>query len=433
MTPVLFLLAYFSGLLLTVVRHPIYGLYTYLFTFYMAPNQTWWSSSVPDLRYLFIAAVVTMLAILRLPSDQNRSNWYQTTPGRLLLLFVLYNWLQIQWAVDHNAQLDAAFLYTKHLIMFVIIYRLADSLDRIRDIAIVHVLGCAWFGYQAFDAGGGRLEKIGGAVAGANELGVHVTTGLIFGGILLLLLRGIRRWAIFAALPLIANTLVLTVSRGAFLGFFTAGVAGYLSIPKRHKKQYILLGVLGLVLVSILAHDDLIERFEATYIALTSDEQQLDHSAVSRLEITKAGIKIGLAHPFGAGDKGTEILSAPYITGWDHGRSAHNTFAGVFAEHGFPGLIVYVLIILWVLQTIWKMRKQPADDDTEQIRASALAIMAGVSLVGIYVSGNFSSNIDLETQYWCLALLLAACELRKQARQEAEVRASGSLTVPTGA
>jgi O-antigen ligase len=233
----------------------------------------------------------------------------------------------------------------------------------------------------------------------------------MFGGVLLLLTRGIRRWIVFAILPLVANTLVLTVSRGAFLGFFSAGLSGYYGIPKHYKKGYLLLGVLGLALVVTLAHDDLVERVRDTYTGLTSDEKELDNSAVSRIEMMKAGIAIGLEHPFGAGDRSTAILSAPYISRYDKGRSAHNTLTGVFAEHGFPGLIMYVLMVAWVLMTLRKLRRVSQCAGLDELRLSALAVMAGASLVGIYVSGNFSSNIGTETQYWCLALLLATNEL----------------------
>ncbi len=427
----LFVVGYGLGLILAFARHPIYGLYTYLFTFYMSPNDIWWGKSLPDIRYLMIAGIVAVAATLaRLPADPHRRKWFQTTPGRLLILFVIYNWLQIFWAVDTDRQQAAAILFSKHLVAFYLMYRLADSLDRIKEIAIVHVIGCAWFGYQALGVGGGRLERIGGAVAGANELGVHVSTGLIFGGVLLLALRGVRRWAVFASLPLVANTLVLTVSRGAFLGFLTGGLAGYLAMPKRLRKRYAMLGALGLLLVSMLAHQELIERFKATYVALTTEEQELDNSATSRIEIAKAGIIIGLRHPFGAGDKSTELLSGPYISGWDHGRAAHNTLAGVFAEHGFPGLTLYLLTILWVVRTALRMRRLPAQGQSELADIAAIAGMAAASLVAIYVSGNFSSNIDLETQYWCLALLAATTELTKSVRQQSVLSPMASKPGP---
>ena len=63
---------FFVGLVLTMLLHPIYGLYTYLFTFYTAPSYGWWWSEIPELRYLFIVGVVTALATVRLPAEPDR-------------------------------------------------------------------------------------------------------------------------------------------------------------------------------------------------------------------------------------------------------------------------------------------------------------------------------------------------------------------------
>ena len=266
-----------------------------------------------------------------------------------------------------------------------------------------------WFGYQALDAGGGRLETIGGAVSGSNQLGIHLSTGLMFGGILLLVLHGARRWIVFASLPLVANCLVLTISRGAFLGLFSAGIAGFFSIPSRFRKLYAACGVLGLLLVSMLAHDALVERFLATYSALTTETEELDRSAASRIEIAKAGLEIGLDHPFGAGAQGTEILSRQYLTLFDKGRAAHNTTMAVFAEHGFPGLALYLLTILWVVWTMLRSRGTNGPKDEESDTLSAIMTLAGSALVAVYVSGNFSSNLILETQVLVLSVISLGC------------------------
>ena len=420
MTAFLFLGGFFLGLVLTVVRHPIYGLYTYFFTFYMAPGHGWLRHDIPGLRYLFIIAVVTVLATLRLPADPDRPPWYKTGAGKLLLLFVLYNWLQIQWAVDRDWQMEGAILFTKHLIIFCVIYTLANSLDRIKDIAIANVIGCGWFGYQALGAGGGRLEKIGGAVAGSNELSQHIAAGLLFGGFLFMFLKGAKRWAVFAVMPLVANTLVLTLSRGGFLGFVGGGLAGYLAVPKQYKLYFKLVSILGVVLISMLAHQQLIDRFMDTYRALTTDEEQLDGSAAGRIDIAKAGIQIALDHPFGAGFRGTGVLSPQYmdesLLGRGTGkRGAHNTLAAVVAEQGFPGLLLYVLTILWVIRVAFRVKRLRVRVETQEITELKMcAAFLFAALMAMYGAGNFSNNIDLETQYWCLALLASVYELHKK-------------------
>ncbi len=414
MTPYLFLLGFAVGTVLTIVRHPVWGLYTYLFTFYMAPAYTWWRNDVPDIRYLAIIGAITLIATLRLPPDPNRPKWHQTTIAKLYLAFVAYCWLQMLWAVDKDWQLEGAAMFTKHAVAFYLFYRLADSLDRLLTIALIHVIGCAWFGYQALGAGSGRLEQIGGAVAGANELGMHLATGLLFGGIMLFAVRGVRRIFTFGCLPLIANCLVLTVSRGAFLGLVVGGAAGYLAVPKNLKKIYIGCAMLGVVLFGMLAHNALIERFTATYAAFTG-ETDLDSSAVKRIDVAKAGIRIGLDYPFGAGYRGTGVLSPQYmdesLLGVTGVRTAHNSSAALFAEQGFIGLGLYYLMILWVLRTMRRMRAL-SELGTPREYQLCMAFL-GASLLSTYAAGNFSNNVGTETQYWCLGLLAAAFELQK--------------------
>jgi len=436
MTPYFFIVGYFVGLVMTFVR-PIYGLYTYLFTFYLAPSYMWWRNDVPDLRYLQIIGIATLIAVALLkPRDTNRAPWYHTGGGRLFLAFVVYNWLQVAWAVEPDLQIEGAILYTKHLISFYLFYRLADSAENIQKLAIAHVIGCAWFGYQALDAGGGRLEEIGGPVQGANELGVHVSTALLFGGILFLSLTGVRRWIVFSCLPLVMNCMILTISRGAFVGFVGGGLLGLLTVPRFLVPRYIVAGLLGAVLFSMLAHDELIERFTETWHALTTETVELDGSAASRTEIAKAGIRIGLDHPFGAGHRTTALLSPRYMpeevlsrsTGQ---RAAHNSSAAVFAEHGFPGLVIYYLTIFWVLRTLFKMRRIEGSSELRDI--GICGAFAGTAMVAVYISCNFSNNVDLETQYWCLALLASAHELYKSAMKKAEVPTPEAPAEPVGA
>src|SRR5690606_18690291 len=349
--------------------------------------------------YLAIIGAITLIATLRLPPDPNRPKWHQTTIAKLYLAFVAYCWLQMVWAVDKDWQLEGAAMFTKHAVAFYLFYRLADSLDRLLTIALIQVIGGAWCGYQALGAGSGRLEQIGGAVAGANELGMHLATGLLFGGIMLFAVRGVRRIFTFGCLPLIANCLVLTVSRGAVLGLVVGGAAGYLAVPKNLKKIYIGCAMLGVVLFGMLAHNALIERFTATYAAFTG-ETDLDSSAVKRIDVAKAGIRIGLDYPFGAGYRGTGVLSPQYmdesLLGVTGVRTAHNSSAALFAEQGFIGLGLYYLMILWVLRTMRRMRAL-SELGTPREYQLCMAFL-GASLLSTYAAGNFSNNVGTETQ-----------------------------------
>lgn len=116
---------------------------------------------------------------------------------------------------------------------------------------------------------------------------------------------------------------------------------------------------------------------------------------------------IGRDYPLGAGYRGTGALSKAYMPAWvlnsAGARSAHNTFAAVFAEHGYFGAALYVLLVLWVVLSLWRTRLLPKQGVEVLDHAIMVALLS--ALVGMYVSGNFSNNFFTETQYWLLALV----------------------------
>lgn len=416
MTPIFFLLVFSVGLVLTVLRHPIYGVYTYLFTFYMSPDHAWWADQVPDLRYQFIIGALTAFLTLSQPKNAQRPPIMSYGSSKLFAALVAWMWLQYFWAVNQEVHLGGTIEFSKHLLIYFVIYRLFDTEEKIRNFLLVHITGCFWFGYLALDASSGRLESIGGPVGGANELSQHVTTALIAGGVMWLYLRGWPRLLVFAALPFVVNTIVLTVSRGAFLGFFAAGGAAGIYIPKQYRIRFAWLSVLAIVLLALLAHQALIERFVSTWEGLASDQQQdLDTSALSRIPIFQAGMQIGQDYPLGAGYRGTAILSpmymdAQYLVESIGRRSAHNTFAAAFAEHGYLGAVLYVLLVLWLLKTLVRARQLQGLDPNGR----ALLVALSASVFGMYVSGLFSNNLFTETQYWYLALICSQLALASE-------------------
>jgi hypothetical protein len=409
MTPIFFLLVFAVGSLLAIFRDPIYGLYTYVFTLYMSPSANWWGSLVPDVRYLFIIGTLTLAVTLFRGTTPGRQSWLAFFPSRMFLCLIAYMWLQTLWAHNVDIHLGGTITFTKHLLIFFLTYQLINTRERMQTFLILHIVGCFYFGYLALGAGGGRLETIGGPVGGSNELGVHVSTAAIIGGVMWLVYTGWVRHIITVAMPFIVNTLILTLSRGAFLGFVAGGLAAGYFIPGVFRKRFIGLSFLALGLLAVLAHDQFTERMWNLYESLTTEEVEIDNSASSRLAIFKAGIEIGKSNLLGSGYKATPALSARYLDPRYHaspgvGRSAHNTFAAVFAEHGVPGTILYFSIVLWVIRHLLKPPPMPPGYGPKD---RALSVGMAAALVGMYISGNFSNNADTETQYWILALICA--------------------------
>ena len=105
-TGAVFLLVFFAGMGLALFRDPVFGLYTYVAEFYLSPPSRWWGAALPDLRWSFLAAGVTLAALIfRLHLQPGAKSWLSTTPAKIMLIYILWFWVESLWALDgvsHN-------------------------------------------------------------------------------------------------------------------------------------------------------------------------------------------------------------------------------------------------------------------------------------------------------------------------------------------
>jgi O-antigen ligase len=426
-TALAFLALYFSGLVMAVFRHPRYGLYAYLFAFYMHPPDRWWSSDVPDLRWALIAGIVTLVMLVRHDSEQQRQSWLQTGAGKLLLWYLAWMVLQTLWSITGDLHIEGLELFAKYVVLFYLIYRLVDSETEFRNFFIIHMLGCFYLGWLAFGKTiSGRLEGMGGpGIGDANTFGTHVSTAAFFAAALLL--RGGRyiRLMVIATIPFILNAMILTQSRGAFLGLVAGGIAILaLKPPQLRKSVFFGLGSLAVVLFLMLSPPEFIERLQS--IVSTASKEERDSSANTRLALAEAQLKIAKKHPFGAGHRGTRVLSMNYLdeeflTANRHGeglaRSSHNTYLAVLVDQGLPGLLLYGLLILWIVRSLWMIRS--LDDKGLPFELACYRMALGGALALVLAAGIFSNYFKAEVMIWCIALLASLRELSLRVTVEA--------------
>ncbi len=411
-TGIAFVAAYLYGLLKTFTTDPRWGFYTYLGAFYLHPPMRWWGAGLPDLRWSLTAAVATLLALPSSKTAGNATPWFSHAVTKLAVLYVLWMWIQWPWATARH--FDGLILFTKYIVLLYLIYRLVRDERGLVGFAYAHVAGCFYFGVLAYQAtGGGRLEGVGGpGVSDSNTLGMHLSTGLIFAGSLILTQRGWRQWLVILAVPLIANGVIQTESRGAFLGAACGGLTYLYLAPKIHRKIVVLLGVVSLC--SLLAYTP-IEYWQriSTITQAAKDEDQADMSARSRLVIVKAQWQMFLDHPFGLGFDTTTELSSYYLDPtWltaQGGRASHNTLMTVVTDQGIPGIILAFCGLLAVSK-LGLRAKRIVQSGQHIVLASMIAAICG-SLVVAFVSGMFANYMKAEAQLWCLGLLLASLQI----------------------
>lgn len=428
LTALAFLTGFFTLLGLALFRHPIFGLYAYMATFYVHPPSRWWTQNLPDLRWAFLSGAVALLALVvhRGRLQRGRIAWYASVPGVLLIVFVAWLWLQSLWALDVDAHVEAAVQFTKYLVAFYLIYRLAETPERLRDILLVHVAGCMYLGVLALGADdfvGGRLNGVGGpGIDDANSLGMFLGTGVVAAAILVLVERGWRQVFCIAAAPVILNGIVLAASRGAFLGLLAGGLVLLFVKPPRYRRLFWTLAIVGAIGAVSLMDQRFIDRMLSISDAVERTEE-IDASAQSRWELKAAQLRMFAEYPFGSGHKGTAVLSprfldAKWLThrpGEDESaaaRASHNTFLTAMVEQGIPGAAIYLAVVGWGVLAVLRLRRAVR---VELSRDTAYGGAPAAALAVVLIAGIFTDYLMAEVQIWMLALLAAHRLLLREA------------------
>lgn len=408
---------------LAFARHPIYGLYFYLATFYVHPPSRWWAYMIPDLRWSLLSAGIAILAVIlhrgRLAS---KPLWITNSAAVVLSMYAAWMWIQMPWALDVQEHIEGSTKFVKYLVAFWLVYRLADSKEALREILFAHAAGCTLLGIfsQLTGRDGGRLDGVGGpGLDDANTLGLYLATGVIAALGLFMLSKGWRRWASLAMMALIANGFVLANSRGAFLGLVAGAVVVMLCKSRQHRRPFWALSLVGALAFTSIVDTAFIDRmFTIGDVAKETDDA--DMSARSRVEIYKAQVRMAVDYPLGAGYRGTVVLSRTYLdrkwlardNGADDpeaGRSSHNTLMTTLVEQGWPGLFMFVFLLGWLFFAGIRLRRMQSQQVDPEVITLAAVYCAG--LVVVMVAGSATDYLMAEVQFWLFAGLVSALQL----------------------
>jgi O-antigen ligase len=413
LTGFIFLVAFAAGCLLAFVRHPIYGAVTYVAVFFLSPPLRWWGEALPDLRWAVLSAGVTLLAILFGKKPRPTSMPVMSHgAAAILLLFVVWLAIQSDWALDPAEHGDLLGYYAKFFLALFLVYKCVDSEEHLRLFMWAYVLGCFYFGCIAFISYiGGRFEGFGGAGTGeANAAAVTVVAGIFVASSLFLAARWREKALLLIVIPFIVNALVTTISRSGFLALAAGGIMFAVSTPRKFRRQVRILSVFAAALFLLLTGPSYWERMQS--IEYGGGEVQGVDTGAGRLELAEAQWRMFRDHPLGCGAMCTAVLSPKYLedrflantVGGPRERASHNTIMTMLVEHGIPGVLFYFGMLLWIINSLLRLRRVYRADSG--FMATAFPGVAAVS-VAIVVGDLFVSYAKFEVRIWFIAVLMA--------------------------
>jgi O-antigen ligase len=227
------------------------------------------------------------------------------------------------------------------------------------------------------------------------------------------------RWAAAVLVPLTLLIILLTQSRGVFIGLLVGfGPPLLARLRKRPSGTAPVLVVLAVIAILVPAASwHRLEDIRSPFESAGADKSRAstpgdpyahlaEDSARERYEILKTGLHIAATHPVlgvGIGSyRQANLQYAPQLGA----RDAHNTYVTLAAEMGLPGLLLWLGLVGSVLAQVRRRRRQlEADEHTIQVFWIERAV------IGFLVAGFFASYNKVTMLYIFLGIVWAAANV----------------------
>jgi O-antigen ligase len=419
----LFVLGFIVGCVLAVRRHPVWGAATYVGVLFASPQLRWWGDGwIGQQRWSYYSAIITTL-VLVFGKKYKRPLVPLTRYGVFWILVLATVWLGAQsfWALDPAEHSELLSYYVKFCIAMALIYYSVDSEESLRVFMWAYVSGCFYFGLIAFTSyTGGRFEGFGGSgINEANAGALTMVTGIFMAGSLFLAGNLRSKVVAFVMIPFIVDGLIATISRSGFLALAVGGVIYNWFTPGKLGRRVRVLSVLAITLFLMLTGPSYWSRMQS--IEHAGENVEGMDTGEDRIAVIKAQWRMFKDHPLGCGALCTAVLSPDYIesrylaasegNGIQRRRASHNTYMTMLVEHGLPGEILFIAMLIWVYSGLKKAARALKKDTT--FLAMAFPAVAAV-LAGQWVADLFVSYDKFELRIWFVTLLLVMLKLIEQ-------------------
>ena len=309
----------------------------------------------------------------------------------LVLLLCVCGLLSIPLAANPGEAWDTfSDTFLKAVLMFIVIVNVVRTRWRLRGLLFLALaVGCVLSvnAIRDFRAGNFVVEdyrvagSIGGMFGNPNDMALHLVTVVPLALALLLGSRNILGKAVYGLCALFfAGGIVVTYSRGGFLGLAAAGAVLAWKAGKRHRLAVLLLVVGGLVLLFLFAPGNYSERL-TSIVDFAKDPLG---SASMRQQLFWRSLFTAIHNPvLGIGMGNFPIVSLKE-------QVTHNAYTQVAAEMGFPALVIYLLFIFAALKSLRTVERGVAG--SKKMRSTYyLTLGLQASFAGYMVSSFFAS------------------------------------------
>jgi probable O-glycosylation ligase (exosortase A-associated) len=329
-----------------------------------------------------------------------------------MLLFGLWIVLTYITAQNREAAYPWFVVYLKIFLMFFVSAMLVRSLNQVWVLFLSTALSLGYVAYEVnfmyFSSGYMGIYFNGYGGLDNNGAGLMFAMAI---PLCIFIYMGTSRWWkwVFASLiPVLLHAVLMTFSRGAMVSLLVA--APVIFVRGKNKSQLVLAFVAIASIVPFLAGREIRARF------FTLENYEDEGSAQLRFASWDAAYHIALDYPvFGVGVRNSNLVSEQY--GADmQGRTIHSQLLQILADTGFPGVLLYISVLLSVFVSLRRVRRwaRPRDDDDARL---AYAIACGVEGgLAVFCVGSLFLSLDVFELPYLMILIGAQLPLVLEAQ-----------------
>lgn len=418
------------GLIPFILRSPRLGAYVWAWLSMMNPHRLAYgfARSFP---FAYIIALSTLVAFLF--SKKERKPFPVNNITVVYLLFIFWMSFTCFFALNMpEIVLDRwVFVLKIHLMLFVTLM-LIRGREQIEWLVWVVTASIGFYGVKGgiwtiLGGGGGRVwGPEGSMIMDNNGLGLALVMLVPF--IYYLFHVSSRRWMRLALIFAGVTTcfaILGSQSRGALLALIA--MAFFLALKGKRPV------LMSFLLVAVLSTAIMFMPDKWTSRMETIQTFEQDSSAMSRIFTWKTLWNLAQDRPFvGAGFRTDNplvfALYAPPSEGVYQGDQvlvAHSIYFEVLGEHGFPGLLLYLMLGFFTWRKASRLARQTQNDPEFGSWVPLLMRMVQVSEAGFAVGGAFLSLTHFDLPYYILSyVILVDATVREREKNRLTVGSS---------
>lgn len=268
----------------------------------------------------------------------------------------------------------------------------------------------AWIDADLFDGISGRAVA---TLENPNMLGEYLIMILPMALAVWISGKGMPRKYSFVTFACLGMCLILTWSRGAWLGFIFALIA-FLLIWNRRSMWLIVMGIIAIPFLPFVLPDTIVSRF-------TSIGNLADSSTSYRVNIWRGAMHMAYDHIFtgiGVGEGAWREIYPDYtLPGIEAAPHSHNLFIQITLETGIFGILIFFIILFLLAKlafTLFSRLGSTDKGDLEKnfIQSSKLAVAGPLcGLFAVLIQGltdNSWYNYRVYLMFWLMIGLIPA-------------------------